>query len=143
MKELKFTIPGIPQQKKSPKLGVNKKSGRAFAFPDSRNISRKKEITTYALEAGWSGPPHEGPVSLKILAVFPIPKSFPKYKKEKAAAGRLPVIKKPDGDRIMNSIQDSLEGIAWKNDSQIYAGRWLKRYGNIPRMEVTIRFIDE
>ena len=56
------------------------------------------------------------PVSLKIIAVFPRPKS--KTKK----TGRNPrewKASKPDWDNVGKAVSDCLEGLAYNNDSQI------------------------
>ena len=51
--------------------------------------------------------------------------------------------RKPDLDNIAKSILDSLNGIAWNDDSQI-TNIWIsKHYAEEPRVEVTLFEVKE
>lgn len=78
-----------------------------------------------------------GPVFIAITAYHPIPKSA--NKADRAAMesnARLPM-RKPDADNIGKIILDALNGVAYKDDSQVVGLLVLKRYGE-PRVEVNI-----
>lgn len=50
-----------------------------------------------------------------------------------------PALRKPDTDNIIKSILDPLNGVAYKDDSQVCKISGLKIYGEEPRVEVTIK----
>ena len=45
---------------------------------------------------------------------------------------------KPDRDNLVKFVHDALEGVFWKNDSQIDAGTTVKRYSEKPGVSITI-----
>ena len=47
--------------------------------------------------------------------------------------------KKPDLDNIAKAILDSLNGIAYKDDSQIVSLLISKKYSDRPRVEITLK----
>ena len=71
---------------------------------------------------------------IKIIAVFfmPIPKSLPVKDREGWHS------KKPDLDNLIKLCLDSMNGIVFKDDSQVCAIIAMKGYGDIPRTELTI-----
>lgn len=58
-----------------------------------------------------------GPVKIEIWAFFEPPKSY--SKKKKIELIDTPHLKRPDGDNIGKLVLDSLNEIAWKDDSQV------------------------
>jgi Holliday junction resolvase RusA-like endonuclease len=54
------------------------------------------------------------------------------------AEGKIRPAKKPDADNIMKAIADALNGIAYKDDSQIVNVTITKWYSDTPRVEVAI-----
>lgn len=78
------------------------------------------------------------PLLLDIKAYFKIPKSTSKKRKALMEEGKIRPTKKPDIDNVFKAIADSLNGIAYKDDSQIISGTVSKFYSEQPRVEVTI-----
>ena len=72
----------------------------------ARQEMKGKEIFTGALE-----------VSMNVG--FPIPKSWSKKKTKEATDGILKPITKPDLDNIAKLVLDALNGIVYKDDSQV------------------------
>lgn len=156
LKTLEFEIPGVPQQKRSGtpmatyqrvEIGgeefVVEKSIRKFMVANPLNKKHTKVIRQYAWAAGWRGPLHLGPVRLYVTAYFPFLKSWAKFIRE-GAEGQ-PHTSKPDGDRILNLIQDALQGKdwIWKDDSQVYAPTPRKLYSARPRTEIRIELLED
>ena len=54
-----------------------------------------------------------------IIAYFAVPKSYSKAKRLDCVLNNLRPTKKPDADNIAKIILDSLNGIAYDDDSQI------------------------
>lgn len=70
----------------------------------------------------------DGPIRATITAYYPIMSSYPKKRVKAIKEGLEYPAKKPDGDNIAKIILDSLNGIAFKDDSQIVELTILKRY---------------
>jgi Holliday junction resolvase RusA-like endonuclease len=83
--------------------------------------------------------PTDAELTANIEAVFPIPESWSKKKKKQAVGGWIHP-RKPDADNIAKAILDSLNGIAYADDSQIYRMTVTKRYGETPGVIVSLRY---
>lgn len=70
----------------------------------------------------------EGSVRALIIAYYKIPKSYSKKRVQAIREGLEKPTKKPDGDNIAKIIFDSLNGIAYKDDSQITELSVIKKY---------------
>lgn len=70
----------------------------------------------------------EGPIKALIIAYYKIPKSYSKKRVQAIRDGLEKPTKKPDADNIGKIILDSLNGVAYKDDSQIIELMIIKRY---------------
>ncbi|EJT6502755.1 RusA family crossover junction endodeoxyribonuclease [Clostridium perfringens] len=70
----------------------------------------------------------EGPIKALIIAYYKIPKSYSKKRIQAIRDGLEKPTKKPDADNIGKIILDSLNGIAYKDDSQIIELIITKKY---------------
>jgi Holliday junction resolvase RusA-like endonuclease len=82
--------------------------------------------------------PLEGSLSVRLMFVFPRPKSH--YNK----AGIKPdapysKISKPDLTNLAKLVEDALNGIFWKDDAQITSLVMSKMYGEIPQTYIEVR----
>lgn len=84
---------------------------------------------------------HDGPVVMRISTTRPLAKSNPKYWEGRADLG------KPDWDNLGKLACDALNGIAFKDDSQVDTGAVAKRprspYGTQPRIDIYIEYFVE
>jgi Holliday junction resolvase RusA-like endonuclease len=82
--------------------------------------------------------------ALSVIFCFfrPIPKSFSKKDREWALSGRLRPKTKPDLTNYTKAVEDALNGIIWKDDSQIVDGGLHKFYSDNPRTEMLIKEIE-
>jgi Holliday junction resolvase RusA-like endonuclease len=80
----------------------------------------------------------EGRVQVAILAYFQIPKSTSNKAKKAMESTEIRPTKKPDADNIIKIILDSLNKLAYDDDSQVVSVRLEKFYSNEPRVEVAI-----
>ena len=85
----------------------------------------------------------ELPLKMKITAIHGIVKSASKKDKEKMLSGHIKPTKKPDADNIVKIICDALNGVAYKDDTQIIELECRKFYSDIPRMEITLEDLNE
>lgn len=75
---------------------------------------------------------------MEITAFFDIPKSFSKKRIEEALEGCISPLKKPDADNIAKIICDALNGVAYKDDTQVVELRVRKIYAAEPSVSVLI-----
>ena len=71
-----------------------------------------------------------------IIAIFPIPKSWSKKKRELALKCEI-LPGKPDWDNIGKIICDALNGVLYEDDACVFGGVVVKRYGLSEGVEVT------
>ncbi|MUT66031.1 RusA family crossover junction endodeoxyribonuclease [Paenibacillus sp. NEAU-GSW1] len=82
--------------------------------------------------------PIESPVTVKLTFYFPIPPSWPKWKKQEAREGRIRPTVKPDIDNIVKGCFDGMNAIVWKDDNQVVEESSSKWYSDHPRIEIEV-----
>ncbi len=132
---IEFTIWGKPVGKDRPV--PNPRGGRPFV--DKQAAERERHVREeFKSAAGRAWRPIVGPVRVRIIAVFPVPISWPKKLLALAMAGKVWYIGKPDIDNIEKLIYDALNKVAWIDDAQIVYVEKAARYGDPARTEVKI-----
>jgi len=128
-----FAAPGPPVSKGRPKF---RKDGRTYT---------PKKTHDYEVYLGVLGsvamrrrPPMLGPIHLTMIAEIPIPKSWSKTKKDRAALGEL-TPGKPDIDNYIKIVLDGLNKIVFVDDAQVVKISAMKRYSTAPSMLITVR----
>lgn len=132
---IELTIPGEPVAAGRPRFSTAGGFARAYDPPKSRQY--KKYIQTLA-ESVKPAEPLEMPLTVTIKAYMGIPKSKPRKWREAAAIGLQMPTKKPDADNIARCVTDAVNGVLWRDDSQIVRLTVSKHYSDEPRVEVTI-----
>lgn len=130
-----FLIPGKPQGKARPRFNTTTK---AVHTPRATKQYEDTVRWAYISATDAAERQHSGAVYVEIDAVFPIPKSWNKTMKRKAATGVIYPEVKPDTDNIAKAVLDALNGLAYKDDSQVVALVVYKRYGEIGHVAVKI-----
>ncbi len=115
----------------------NPRTGEIYVDRESENY---RAIIREAARAPMRGrAPFNGPVELSVIAVFPIPGGWPKYRLAQAAAGFVPYTGFPDLDNVIKALKDSLKHVVFKDDRMVASyGACSKVYGERPRLEVRI-----
>ena len=85
----------------------------------------------------------QGPVTINMIAVFEVPKSWPKWKKQKALNGKMSHTSKPDASNLLKNGEDVFNGIVYRDDAQICRGQFAKFYGISPSMLFIVKPIEE
>lgn len=70
----------------------------------------------------------EGAIRARIIAYYKVPKSYSKKRVQAIREGKEYPKKKPDADNIGKIILDSLNKIAYEDDSQVVELTIIKRY---------------
>ncbi len=96
-------------------------------------------IKEAAIEAMGSSEPLETPVTLYLYIRAPIPKSLPKKRIEACLNGLEKPIKKPDASNVLKSVEDAMNGVIYKDDSQIVNIHVSKVYSSVSGVDVCIK----
>lgn len=131
--DLELTIPGSPVAKGRPRVG------KYGTYTPKKTASFESYVSfCWASEYGHLKP-LEGALSVSIVFYLPIPKSASKKAREAIKQGITKHTKKPDLDNMAKSVLDALNGLAYKDDSQIYSLTLYKTYDENPRTELIIK----
>ena len=135
---LKLIIPGEPCAQGRPRFSTHGGFVKAYDPAKSRNYKAfvKYVATHEAQKQGWGYT--ELPLSMSVIAYMGIPKSKSKKFREAAMAGSERPTKKPDLSNIVKGVEDALNGLLYKDDSQIVNLALEKYYSEEPRLEVTL-----
>jgi Holliday junction resolvase RusA-like endonuclease len=133
-----FAVPGAPRGKGRPRTAVI--HGRAQIYTDAKTRSEEGAIRSIAAGAMAAAgkQPFDGAVVLRLCAYRPIPSGFSQRKREAAERGEIVPITKPDADNYLKMV-DALNGIIWRDDSQVVTAVIHKRYSDRPRLVVDVR----
>lgn len=134
--EVKFIVLGEPKGKGRPRF--NRNTGHAVTPKDTVNYETLVRME-YANQCEDIKFPDKEMLDMRIKAFYSIPKSVSKKKRASMLAGELRPTKKPDMDNVIKIIADSLNQIAYRDDTQIVDCQVRKFYSENPRVEVTIK----
>ena len=129
---IRFTVPGTPQGKGRPR--VTARGGLARVYTPAKTVSYEALIALAGQAAMGEAAPYAGPVSVEATAVFAIPASWSKRRTAEAHWHT----SKPDGDNIVKALGDGLNGVAWRDDSQVASWHVIKVYGATPGLHVVV-----
>lgn len=124
---MKFTIPGEPTGKARPRVT------KWGAYTPEKTVLYENLVKTC-----YDGGFFDGELSMNVEAYYQIPKSASKRNAECMRLESIRPTKKPDCDNVLKIIADALNGVAYKDDSQIVDARVQKFYSDNPRVEVVI-----
>lgn len=134
-----FVVPGQPQGKGRAR---STRSGRHYT--PAKTVAYERLIAECAAEVMGEREAITGPAELHVIAVFGVPGSWSKKRREAALQWQTYPTVKPDADNVAKSVCDALNGLAWLDDSQVVDCRVKKVYGRHPRLDVTVgEFVGE
>lgn len=133
--EVKFTVYGEPKGKGRPRFST--KTSHAMTPKDTVNYETLVHME-YMNQCGNAKFPDDAMLDMRIKAYYSIPKSKSKKMKALMLEGIIRPTKKPDMDNVVKIIADSLNNIAYRDDTQIVDCQCRKFYSDTPRVEVRI-----
>lgn len=136
-----FELRGTPGHKGRHRSSIRfPKAGKPFIhnYPDPATEAYEKVLAEAAALFMRGRDPTEAPVALLVHAFKEVPASWSKRDREAALAGAILPTSRPDWDNY-GKITDALNGIVWKDDSQVVDGRCIKRYSDSPALRVEVR----
>jgi len=131
--ELSFFIPGKPVGKGRPRFG------RGFAYTPRKTVEQEKLVKSLAIaemeKEGFK--PVSTSVAVHLIARWPIPESWPKWKKQLARDQDLHP-GKPDLDNVCKLVLDAMNGAVYKDDDQVILLSIVKAYHEEPGVWVFV-----
>lgn len=116
-----INIPGVPVAKGRPRLG------RFHTYTPKKTVDHEEYVKLMWLQQHGNKQPSEKALTASVTFLFEPPKSYTKTQRKKAIEGMWHV-KKPDIDNLIKTVTDSLNGLAYKDDSQIVKISAYKQY---------------
>lgn len=139
MEAICFTVPGKPQGKARARTFYNPKSkGMSSVTPEKTVLYENLVATCYMQEAGEGRFTDDACLKVSVQAYFEPAKSVSKVKRKEMLEGNILPAKKPDIDNIVKAILDALNGVAYRDDTQVTELHVRKQYSEKPRVEVCI-----
>ena len=136
MKITSFTVPGEPVAKARARVFFNKRANRVMSMTPTKTATYEQFIKLIA--ADFFPAPATGPVIMSIRVFRGTPKSLSKKLHEQAEAGTLRPTTRPDVDNYLKSCMDALNGISFRDDSQVIGVHVDKFYSANPRTEIDV-----
>jgi len=133
---MKITIPGKPIAKKRPRFA------RRGKFVMTYN-DQETEEGRFLLEVKqqWKEKPIEGNITLRVAFIMPRPKShYGTGKNSGAPKPSAPTYhtQKPDLDNLVKFVKDCLNGVCWRDDSQVVSLIASKSWGPEGLTEISL-----
>lgn len=133
---INFIVPGDPVAKGRPRF---RRIGKFVStYSPKKTITYEKQISNAALLAMGDQKPLETPLSLYLYISMPIPCSYSKKRKADCLIGAEQHTKRPDIDNVYKLVGDALNGIVYKDDSQIVNLHVRKLYASTPQVEILV-----
>lgn len=136
-----FSIPGQPTAKGRPRFAQRGRFMSAYTPAETRNAEAFVKLLATQAMAGRAA--YLGPLSVALVAWFEVPASASKKRKAAMLDQQVFPVGKPDADNLLKLYGDALNGIVWKDDSQIVRCSVRKVYGTPARVELSIVPLDE
>lgn len=134
---IRFTYYGEIRGKGRPRFRNAGKFIQTYTDKDTQAYEMSiKEAYLQANQEAYMNP--GTPLAIILTVYQQIPKSVSKKKKQEMLDGKIRPTKKPDIDNILKSVLDSLNQVAFHDDTQIVSVEVVKWYDETPRMVVKI-----
>lgn len=133
--DITVTLPGLPRGKGRPRFARRGKF--VSTYTDEKTASYEGALRLAGADAMRGEIPMVGALWVHVTAVFPIPASWSRKKREAAEQNQVAPTGKPDCDNLLKCL-DAFNEIVWKDDAQIVSATVVKVYGTQPMLRVAI-----
>lgn len=133
-----FVVPGEPKGKARARTVRNQNTGRVVTYTPEETVIYENWIRTCYMQAQGGLYNNGEALGIEVHAYFAPPKSASKKQKELMLSGTVRPLKKPDGDNILKVVCDALNGLAYRDDTQLADKHICKKYAEEARLEIRI-----
>jgi len=130
--KISFIVPGEPQGKQRPRWSP------VGTYTPTKTLNYEAYIKEMFAISYPEFTPLEGELTMKLEMWLTIPKSASKKKRNLMEERLIKPTKRPDIDNTIKTVLDALQGLAFRNDSQIVTVAASKFYSARPRLEIEI-----
>lgn len=130
---IRVVVPGQPIAKGRPRMAVIR--GHAMAYTPAKTVAYEGLIARAGHDAMGEDPLLEGPLAVTVFAHFQRPKSWSRKKAEETIYHT----SRPDADNIAKAAGDGLNGIVWRDDSQLASMQIVKLYADKPQLVIEVK----
>ena len=127
-------IPGDPVGKQRPRVA------NGHAYTPSKTKEYEEKVAWAYKQAG--GQMIEGAVQMTVIILKAIPRSTPKYKRGQMLDGEILPTQRPDCDNVLKTVMDSLNGVAYQDDSQVVYAEVVRFYDDVAGVFVSVRMYE-
>ena len=140
---INFFVPGIPQPGGSKRgFYIPKIKRVVITDANEKKVKPWRQSVVAACREVYAGELLTGPLTLSITFQMPRPKGHYGSGKNaavlRASAPKHPT-SKPDRTKLLRALEDALNGVLWKDDTQIVGGEIQKCYHDRPGALVEVR----
>jgi Holliday junction resolvase RusA-like endonuclease len=121
------------------RMRLSRSTGGHYIPTEQRNAMAALKIAAGNAMRQQGGTLFDEPVTLDLLAEFPIPGSWSKKKQAAALLGAVRPGKRPDIDNLYKLAADALNSVVFRDDALIVEIRARKIYGNQPKLVITVQ----
>ena len=140
--ELQVFVPGLPRAQPRPRMRVSR-TGRFLGMNGRDDAITRclawRHAVALAAQAAWRRDLLEGPVNVELHFQFEHPPSH--LRQDGSLRKRAPRhhTSRPDGENLSKALCDALNGVIYRDDSQIVELRVTKSYGPEPGCLVIVQ----
>jgi Holliday junction resolvase RusA-like endonuclease len=132
-----FKVEGSPVGKQ--RARYVKRGNFVSAYTPEKTRTYETLIKESAKQAMGNSEPLETPVSLYLYIRVPIPKSYSKKRTEACLNGSEKPIHKQDASNILKSVEDGMNLVVYKDDSQIVNIHVTKVYASQAGVDICVK----
>ena len=100
---------------------------------------KQKESWRWVLKAQYREEPTRAPLDIGMIFYFPIPASTSARRRTQMLNGVIHHMSKPDADNLAKFALDTMTGVIFEDDCQVFRLSVEKRYSNNPGTYIQIR----
>ena len=133
---MRLIIDGKPEPQLRPRISGNR-------MYDPKKTKDYKSYVSLMARKQYKGEMLISPLSVEMDIYRQIPKSVSKKRRKLKDDKLIRPVVKPDVDNYTKGILDALNGIVYKDDSQVVDLTARKYYSENPRVEINIKVVDK
>jgi Holliday junction resolvase RusA-like endonuclease len=132
-----FDIEGNPIPKGRPRFRRTKTF--ITTYTPKKTLDFEELVRKHSKEAMGPTDLLETPINVYLYFRLPIPQSYTKKAVEACLSGSQRHVKRPDLDNLAKSVLDGMNGIVFKDDSQITSLHCTKVYSNVAGVNILVK----